>query len=236
MIAGGLSGKPLTATRVAFLATGAPQRSLFGLLLRSDLGRRLFLRSLRPNWLWLTPPPSNEWRVLERSETRVSIEVTRCYRWDALNLVGTPEAASVACAFEVHMMNVSPDPNLHHHRWQQEPTGAGSASNATEALPPPGTEHCEPRGGGANLELSASRSKGIFPNTMAYARWGDGPKTLLVGPGGPGNDPPSGTGSMRMGRSLRPLIESGYTLWMVARRRGMRQGTRSRTWLPTTPT
>jgi len=92
----------------AFLATGARQRGLFKLLLGTDLGRRLFLRSLRPNWLWLTPPPANQWDVTERSGTRVTIEVTRCYRWDAFRLVGTPEVASVACAFETHMMSTSP--------------------------------------------------------------------------------------------------------------------------------
>ncbi|MEA2023524.1 MAG: L-2-amino-thiazoline-4-carboxylic acid hydrolase [Actinomycetota bacterium] len=96
------------AVQAAFLATGERQRSRFKLLLRTDLGRRLFLRSLRPNWLWLTPPPANEWSVAERSETRVTIEVSRCYRWDAFHLVGTPEVASAACAFEVHMMNASP--------------------------------------------------------------------------------------------------------------------------------
>ena len=67
--------------------------------------------------------------------------------------------------------------------------------------------------------------EGVFPNTMAYVRWGDGPKTLLVIPGGPGNDSPSGRQvRMMMGRPLRSLVESGYSLWMVARRRGMPQG------------
>lgn len=213
------------ATRVAFLATGAPQRSLFGLLLRSDLGRRLFLRSLRPNWLWLTPPPSNEWRVLERSETRVSIEVTRCYRWDAFNLVGTPEAASVACAFEVHMMNASPDLTL---TADSMATGAdrcrfcferhrGPAATRDRALRTPRRRR--------KLGALGKPIEGIFPNTMAYVRLGDGPKTLFVIPGGPGNDPPSGRQvRMMMGRSLRPLVESGYSLWMVARRRGMPHG------------
>jgi len=67
--------------------------------------------------------------------------------------------------------------------------------------------------------------EGIFPNTMAYVRWGDGPRTMLVIPGGPGNDQPSGRQvRMMMGRSLRPLLENGYSLWTVARRRGMPQG------------
>jgi pimeloyl-ACP methyl ester carboxylesterase len=65
---------------------------------------------------------------------------------------------------------------------------------------------------------------GLFPNTMAYARWGDGPKTLLVVPGGPGNEAPAAGAVRMMGGSLRPLVEDGYTLWMVTRRRGMPQG------------
>ena len=96
------------AVQAAFLASGESQRNFFKLILKSRVGRRLFLRSLRPNWLGLTPPPSNQWRLTERSKTRVTIEIARCYRWDAFNLVGTPEVASVACAFEEHMMSPSP--------------------------------------------------------------------------------------------------------------------------------
>ena len=33
---------------------------------------------------------------------------------------------------------------------------------------------------------------GISRNRMAFARWGTGPKTLLLMPGGPGNFPPGG--------------------------------------------
>lgn len=67
-------------------------------------------------------------------------------------------------------------------------------------------------------------TEGVFPNTMAYARWGEGPKTVLVAPGGPGNDAPT-VGKLKwIGRSLRPLAENGYRLWMVARRRGMPPG------------
>ena len=62
---------------------------------------------------------------------------------------------------------------------------------------------------------------GIFPNGMAYVRWGTGPKTLLFIPGGPGNAAPSGM-SMRMFPLFRPLVEDGYTAWYVARKRDMR--------------
>ena len=64
---------------------------------------------------------------------------------------------------------------------------------------------------------------GIFPNGMAYARWGSGPKTLLFIPGGPGNAAPSEM-SMRMFPLFRPLVEDGYTAWYVARRRDMPKG------------
>jgi len=61
---------------------------------------------------------------------------------------------------------------------------------------------------------------GIFPNGMAYARWGTGPKTLLFIPGGPGNAAP-GAMSMRMLPLLRTMVEEGYTAWYVARKRNM---------------
>ena len=64
---------------------------------------------------------------------------------------------------------------------------------------------------------------GIFPNGMAYARWGTGPKTLLFIPGGPGNAAPGGM-SVRMFPLLRRLVEDGYTAWYVARRRDMPKG------------
>lgn len=96
------------AVQAAFLATGESQRNFFRLVLSTRLGRRLFMRSLRPNWLGLTPPPLNQWQVTDRSQNRVTIDITRCYRWDAFNLIGTPEVASAACAFEEHMMNPSP--------------------------------------------------------------------------------------------------------------------------------
>jgi pimeloyl-ACP methyl ester carboxylesterase len=66
---------------------------------------------------------------------------------------------------------------------------------------------------------------GIFANGMAYLRWGTGPKTLLWIPFGPGNTLPGG---MFLSNVLlpvaRPLVEDGYTLWMVARKRNMPKG------------
>jgi pimeloyl-ACP methyl ester carboxylesterase len=65
---------------------------------------------------------------------------------------------------------------------------------------------------------------GMFPNGMAYARWGTGPKALLVIPGGPGNDTPSGMHLSRYLRVAHPLVEDGYTAWVVTRKRNMPTG------------
>jgi pimeloyl-ACP methyl ester carboxylesterase len=66
---------------------------------------------------------------------------------------------------------------------------------------------------------------GIFPNGMAYLRWGAGPKTLLQIPGGPGNTVPSGGLALRMARSqFRAFVEDGYTVWSVARKQNMPVG------------
>ena len=65
----------------------------------------------------------------------------------------------------------------------------------------------------------------MFTNGMAYLRWGTGPKTLLWIPGGPGNTVPSGMFLSRvLLRAARPLVEDGYTLWVVARKQNMPKG------------
>ena len=92
----------------AFLATGDAQRQLFVLLMRTRLGAGLFLQTLRPNWLGLTPAPANEWTVTRPEPGTVEIEVSRCYRFDAFRQLGTPEVAFIACHFEGYVMDVSP--------------------------------------------------------------------------------------------------------------------------------
>lgn len=63
---------------------------------------------------------------------------------------------------------------------------------------------------------------GIFPNGMAYLRWGAGQKTVLWIPGGPGNTAPTGGAARMMAQSeLRPFVEDGYTAWLVTRRQDM---------------
>lgn len=63
---------------------------------------------------------------------------------------------------------------------------------------------------------------GTFPNGIAYDAIGDGPRTMLFLPGGPG--------VVRLAwvrvtsRLLRPLAAGGFTVWRLARRRGMPAG------------
>ncbi len=66
---------------------------------------------------------------------------------------------------------------------------------------------------------------GIFPNGMAYMRFGGGPKNLVFIPGGPGNVLPAGWLMRAMSaRTLRAFLQSGYTVWAVARKRDMPTG------------
>ena len=65
---------------------------------------------------------------------------------------------------------------------------------------------------------------GMSANRMAYARWGEGAKTLLLMPGGPGNFAPGGIGLWMMLRPFRRFVEEGYTIWYVTRKQGMPKG------------
>jgi pimeloyl-ACP methyl ester carboxylesterase len=87
--------------------------------------------------------------------------------------------------------------------------------------------------GGSALARSRMRGRatplpklvtGVFPNGMAYARWGTGPTTLLMIPGGPGNAMPRNLFLSWLLRPLRPLVQQGYTIWMVMRKQGMPTG------------
>ena len=65
---------------------------------------------------------------------------------------------------------------------------------------------------------------GAFPNTMEYARWGTGEQVVLWIPGGPGSDVPEGLFGALSGAQFRPLLEAGYSVWQVTRRRNMPDG------------
>ena len=65
---------------------------------------------------------------------------------------------------------------------------------------------------------------GMFPNGMAYLRWGTGPKTLLWIVGGPGIGFPIGLRVASIPFVLRPFAQNGYTCWLVNRKRDMPKG------------
>ena len=66
---------------------------------------------------------------------------------------------------------------------------------------------------------------GIFPNGMAYARLGTGPKSLLFIRSGPGNVVPTGRLFTALSAFwLGPFLKSGYTIWNVTRKQNMPKG------------
>ena len=121
----------IRTVHLAFLATGDTQRRLFVLVLRARLSARLFLRTLRPNWLGLTPPPANLWTVTRPRPAAVQIEVSRCYRLDAFRQLETPEVAFIACYFEGFVMDVSPHIRV---TWNGMATGAEHCFHCFELL------------------------------------------------------------------------------------------------------
>ncbi len=63
---------------------------------------------------------------------------------------------------------------------------------------------------------------GTFSNGIAYEAIGDGPRTMIFLPGGPGM---IRLVWVRVGaRILRPLAAAGFTVWRLARRRGVPTG------------
>lgn len=65
---------------------------------------------------------------------------------------------------------------------------------------------------------------GWLGNDLEYARWGDGPKSVLWLPGGPGSEIPHGVMGTLAALQYRPLLRDGYTVWLVSRRRNMPLG------------
>ncbi len=66
--------------------------------------------------------------------------------------------------------------------------------------------------------------RGVIDNTMAYARWGEGAKTVLFVSGGPGNTLPEGPLRRVGGPLFGPLVDAGYTVWAVTRPRNLPDG------------
>jgi pimeloyl-ACP methyl ester carboxylesterase len=65
---------------------------------------------------------------------------------------------------------------------------------------------------------------GTFPNSMEYLTWGNGPRTMLILPGGPGSSVPSGLMRRTLMRWCAPFLTAGYTTWLITRRRHMPAG------------
>lgn len=75
------------------------------------------------------------------------------------------------------------------------------------------------------LRQTPEAVSGIFPNGMAYARLGTGPKTLLFIRSGPGNVVPTGRIFVALSAFwLRPFLDNGYTIWNVTRKQNMPKG------------
>jgi len=65
---------------------------------------------------------------------------------------------------------------------------------------------------------------GRFASGIEYARYGDGPRTLLWLGGGPGSEVPQGLMGRMMTKQLAPVLEAGFSVWMLTRRRDMAPG------------
>ena len=65
---------------------------------------------------------------------------------------------------------------------------------------------------------------GRFGNGIEYASWGEGDRTLLFLPGGPGSSVPRGLTARMIGRSVAPYLDAGYRVLRLTRVRGMPPG------------
>ena len=98
-------------------------------------------------------------------------------------------------------------------RWGP-PVAVGAAAVAVVALAVLGRRPARSR-------PTVPRRSGVSSNGMEYLALGDGPRTLLFLPGGPGSEIPTGAMAGLMTRQHAPFVRAGYTVWIVTRRRGM---------------
>lgn len=69
------------------------------------------------------------------------------------------------------------------------------------------------------------RRTGVASGGMEFAVVGDGSRSLLLLPGGPGSELPTGLLARMEDRQITPYLESGYAVWTLTRRRHMATGT-----------
>jgi pimeloyl-ACP methyl ester carboxylesterase len=70
----------------------------------------------------------------------------------------------------------------------------------------------------------AARRTGASANGMEFEVHGDGPRTLLYIPGGPGSEISTGIMAKMTSSQFAPYVRAGFTVWRVTRRRNMPQG------------
>ena len=68
------------------------------------------------------------------------------------------------------------------------------------------------------------RRTGVSDAGMEFEVLGDGLRTLLFIPGGPGSEVPTGLMAKMMSSQFTPYVRAGFTVWHVTRRRNMPQG------------
>ena len=72
--------------------------------------------------------------------------------------------------------------------------------------------------------MSTTMRRGRFGNGIEYLVVGEGPRTLVWLQGGPGSGFPPGWMMRAFSGSWAPLVDAGFTVWMLTRRRGMPAG------------
>ncbi len=84
-------------TRAALALIAGPEGLVLRPLVRTEAGRRLFMREV-PRIVDAMPGPA--WAVTwaERSDKRVAFDVTRCYALETLSLLDTAPATAAVCA------------------------------------------------------------------------------------------------------------------------------------------
>lgn len=118
------------------------ERGLTSLLVRSDLGRRLYLRSWRPQLRIYFPPPSWQVSLHENTGERVVFDVTRCYVVETLQALDAAEVAPAFCTYDEAMYE-GLCPRLRFTRTGTLATGAARCDfcfeNLREVVPSVGT-------------------------------------------------------------------------------------------------
>lgn len=72
--------------------------------------------------------------------------------------------------------------------------------------------------------MGAPMRRGRFGNSIEYLAVGAGPRNLLWLQGGPGSEVPGTWETRLFGGMWEPIVDAGFTVWVLTRRRGMPVG------------